>query len=85
MYSFFLVEYCEALTLFNGKITYDKLPDLCCKYHIDTKAFFSCNDGYSQFGPSSTTCEIDGSWNSQATICECNENSLVFRMFPFFW
>ena len=84
MYSFFPVVYCEALTLFNGKITYDKLPDLCCNYHIDTEASILCNDGYSQFGPSSSTCEIDGSWTSQTT-CECNKNHLFFETFPFFW
>ena len=40
------------------------------QYLIDTVASTSCNSGYDQIGPNSTTCETSGNWNEQTPRCE---------------
>ena len=77
----FIIVSCEALSLTSGEISYDRSP-VNERYLTETIAYFSCNDGYSQFGPSSRNCRTSGAWNSQNTTCESKKiNILKFLQF----
>ena len=78
----FIVVSCEALSLTNGQISYDRSPKNG-RYPAETVASFSCNDRYSQFGPSSRNCRTSGAWNSQTTTCESNKINM-FKFLQFY-
>ena len=68
--SYLLAANCQALSLGNGRITYDSSPVANGGYAFDTVASFSCNGGYSRSGPSSSTCLTSGTWNQNKPNCK---------------
>ena len=78
----FILVSCEALSLTSGEISYNRSP-VSGRYPAETVASFSCNDGYSQFGPSSRNCRTSGAWNLQNTTCESNKIN-IFKFLHFY-
>ena len=59
---------CPALTLENGRVTYDVSPGNE-RYPTGTISSFSCNDGYSLSVTMSRTCQISGNWDQETPLC----------------
>ena len=73
----FVVVTCTALSPpSNGQISYNEPSMTYGEYPVDTKASFTCNQGYSLSGSESRTCETSGNWNQETPTCnqsnECN-------------
>ena len=70
-----LVVSCTALEKMDfGQIVYNKLPSsFDGTYPLGTVAIFTCNDGYSEKGPQSRTCQSSGLWNGGNQICKKKE------------
>ena len=64
----YFVGTCSALSLSNGKVSYDRDP-LGGRYPVNTKASFSCNGGYNRDGDESRTCQSSGNWNQNTPTC----------------
>ena len=60
---------CEALSLSNGRLSYNKPQATNGKYPVDTTVSFTCNHGFRKTGSSSSTCQTSGSWNQQTPTC----------------
>ena len=73
----FTVVFCSAPVLENGVINYDRPRHNIDHDAIDgTIATFSCDDGYSLSGSSSSVCQADRTWDPQTPTCgnEINYN-----------
>ena len=64
---------CSALTLSDGKVSYDKDSADDGRYPVNTTATFECDGEYYLYvnAKISATCEASGNW-SQQTTCEGN-------------
>ena len=40
------------------------------RYPPETRAFFSCNDGYKRIGSLFITCQATGSWDQEIPTCD---------------
>ena len=65
----------------NGQIIYNNSQATNGGYSVSTVASFSCNIGFSQSGPSSSTCQTSGNWNQQTPTCiESNKNNILSNL-----
>ena len=81
---FFTLVACTLLRLDNGEVNYEGSIvsfHFIDKYSVDTMASFSCDDGYSLTGPSSSICQDSGTWDPEIPTCgnEMNQN-ILFRL-----
>ena len=68
----FAVPTCPALTLTNGKITYNYIPGdyiINGRYPEYSSAFFRCNNGYLLQGEYNLFCLSSGHWSQQTPTC----------------
>ena len=65
LYCILNIGICPVLTLDNGSVNHSQsLIEKPRGYLAQTRAFFSCNAGYTLSGHSSVTCNSDGqAWN----------------------
>ena len=69
---FFTLVACTRVRLDNGEVNYrGSIVTFAFinKYHVDTVATFSCDDGYSLTGPSLSICQDSGTWDPQPPTC----------------
>ena len=62
--TYFALVVCEALSLDNGFVNYNK-PSVNGGYSIAAEAYIMCNPGYVSSGPQSIVCQPSGAWSSQ--------------------
>ena len=72
---FYLVT-CSTLNLENGVVNYN-LAAVAGGYPVYTVASFTCNDGYTRSGASSSTCKTSEQWNMNKPTCK-KSNYLTF-------
>ena len=62
----------------NGQVNYNQQQVINLmneRYHIDTVATYTCNDGYSLSGSESNTCQASGNWEHDLPTCESNKET----------
>ena len=81
----FIIVACTVRHLTNGKVIYDK-PEIGSQflfpgyYRVDTRVFFSCDNGYVLSGSSYSICLPSGTWNLQTPTCG---NKIKYYKFNF--
>lgn len=40
------------------------------KYFVDDVLYFECWGGFTMFGPENRTCQENGKWSGETTICD---------------
>ena len=60
---------CPALSLLNGRVTYESDSVGNGRYPVNTRSTFTCDDGYRMNGPSRRDCQPSGNWDQQTTTC----------------
>ena len=65
----FIAVTCLAPDLENGRINYDQGDIQIDTYPENTMATFTCDDGYSLSGPSSSICQHSRTWDPQPPTC----------------
>ena len=73
-----IIEKCEVLpSLNNGQISYDKAQVPSGGYPLKTWARFTCDRGYTPFGPIGMQCRAsgNGTWASNIPRCKLSNKT----------
>ena len=68
---------CPALSLLNGKVSYNE-TSVNERYPVDTEALFLCDSGFLPFGFDSSICNPFGNWSQSNLTCKGKALNSIF-------
>ena len=75
----FIIVSCPSLSEPNNGMINCSLGDDGVSFYEDSCSF-TCNTGYELFGSESRTCQSDGSWSGNTTMCNRGKYNFLLLM-----